>query len=70
MEYEVLGDVVAVRIDLVPPLQQLGVVDHHAVQLVAESHPVGVHIVRAAKQLDFPKENQLPIQILYIFLMK
>ena len=54
MEYEVLGDVVAVGIDLVPPLQQLGVVDHHPVQLVAEGHPVRVDVVRPTKQLDFP----------------
>ena len=54
VEYEVLGDVVAVGIYLVPPVQQLGVVYHDAVQLVAQRHPVRVHVVRTAEELDFP----------------
>ena len=59
MEDNVLDDLVPVGVDLREPREHLLVVDHDAVELVAESHPVGVDIVRPAKQLDFPKENQL-----------
>merc|ERR550517_1474189 len=54
VEYEVLGDVVAVGIYLVPPVQQLGVVYHDAVQLVAQSDPVWLYVVRSAEEFNLP----------------
>merc|ERR550517_452910 len=54
VEYEVLGDVVAVGIYLVPPVQQLGVVYHDTVQLVAQSDPVWLYVVRSAEEFNLP----------------
>ena len=59
MEDDVLDDLVAVGVDLVEPRERLFVVDHDAVELVAQSHPIGVHVVRSTKQLDFSKANKL-----------
>lgn len=55
MEDKVLRDIVSVRVDLVPPLQSLLVVDHYPVQLVAQGHPVRLHVVRSAKQFNLPR---------------
>ena len=61
MQHEVLCDVVAVGVDLVPPVEHLLVVDHDAVQLVAERHPVGVDVVRPPEQLDLARARGQPL---------
>ena len=54
VEDDVLDDLVAVGVDLVEPGEHLLVVDDDAVQLVAQRHPVRVHVVRPPEELDFP----------------
>ena len=54
VEHNVFRNVVPVGILGVPPVQHVLVVDEDAVQLVAQRHPVRVHVVRPPEELDFP----------------
>ena len=59
MEDDVLDDLVPVGVDFVEPGERLFVVDHDSVELVAQSHPIGVHVVRSTKEFDFSSGNKL-----------
>ena len=61
VKYKVFSNVVAFRVDLLPPLKHLGIPDHNSVQLISQSHPIRLHIMRPSKELDLSCAGRKPL---------